>query len=46
MLSSFQVPAFAMVEGLVLATLARKQLATVIKTFLEKSKYDIVTFQL
>lgn len=41
MLSFLQVPALAVAEGLELAALA-----IVIKTFLEESKCDLVTFQL
>lgn len=46
MLSSLQAPAVALLEELVLMALAREQLVTVIKACLEKSKYDLVNFQL
>ena len=46
MFSSLQITVPAMVKELVLAALVREQLATIIKTFLKESKYELVTYQL
>lgn len=45
MLSSLQITVSALVKELVLAPPVREKLATIIKTFLKKSKYDLMTYQ-